>query len=79
MTTRVLVDSNVLLDILTEAPRWFSWSADRLAECAENFPFALFATDHGVNRPTLRSLDAVFDYRMLYIRDNSLALCTSRT
>ena len=31
----VLVDSNVLLDILEEDPKWFSWSADRLAECAE--------------------------------------------
>lgn len=31
----VLVDSNVLLDILAEDSDWFSWSADRLAECAE--------------------------------------------
>jgi predicted nucleic acid-binding protein len=35
MAAGVLVDSNVLLDILEEDPRWFSWSADRLAECAE--------------------------------------------
>ena len=25
--TTVLVDSNVLLDVMTEDPRWFSWSA----------------------------------------------------
>ena len=31
----VLVDSNVLLDVLTEDPRWFAWSADVLAEQAE--------------------------------------------
>jgi predicted nucleic acid-binding protein len=31
----VLVDSNVLLDIMTEDPRWFSWSADALARAAE--------------------------------------------
>ena len=31
----VLVDSNVLLDIATKDPRWGSWSADALAECAE--------------------------------------------
>ncbi len=35
MTAGVLVDSNVLLDILTEDTHWFSWSADRLAECAD--------------------------------------------
>ena len=31
----VLVDSNVLLDILTEDERWFDWSAEALARCAE--------------------------------------------
>jgi predicted nucleic acid-binding protein len=31
----VLVDSNVLLDIVTEDPRWFSWSAKALADAAE--------------------------------------------
>jgi predicted nucleic acid-binding protein len=31
----VLVDSNVLLDIMTEDPRWFSWSADALVRAAE--------------------------------------------
>jgi predicted nucleic acid-binding protein len=37
----VLVDSNVLLDILTEDPRWFEWSADALARCAENSVVAI--------------------------------------
>lgn len=31
----VLVDSNVLLDILTEDPRWFTWSSEALAREAE--------------------------------------------
>jgi predicted nucleic acid-binding protein len=31
----VLVDSNVLLDIMTEDPQWFAWSADALARAAE--------------------------------------------
>ncbi len=31
----VLVDSNVLLDVLTEDPLWFGWSADALANQAE--------------------------------------------
>ncbi len=30
-----LVDSNVLLDVLTEDPSWFEWSASHLAECVE--------------------------------------------
>jgi predicted nucleic acid-binding protein len=33
----VLVDSNVLLDIMTEDPHWFSWSAKALANAAETF------------------------------------------
>lgn len=33
---RVMVDSNVLLDVLTEDKTWFAWSANKLAECAEN-------------------------------------------
>jgi predicted nucleic acid-binding protein len=31
----ILVDSNVLLDVLTDDPRWSPWSADALAEQAE--------------------------------------------
>lgn len=31
---RVLVDANVLLDVLTDDPRWYGWSADQLDACA---------------------------------------------
>jgi hypothetical protein len=31
----VLVDSNVLLDVLTEDPAWYEWSAGTLARVAE--------------------------------------------
>jgi predicted nucleic acid-binding protein len=37
----VLVDSNVLLDVLTEDRKWSSWSADALAECAERSALAI--------------------------------------
>lgn len=30
----VLVDANVLLDVLTEDPVWFDWSARQLHDCA---------------------------------------------
>jgi hypothetical protein len=29
-----LVDSNVILDVLTEDPRWYAWSSAALAQCA---------------------------------------------
>jgi predicted nucleic acid-binding protein len=32
----VLVDSNVLLDVLTEDPQWFGWSSSALAQSAEH-------------------------------------------
>lgn len=31
---RVLVDANVLLDVLTDDPGWYSWSAAQLDACA---------------------------------------------
>lgn len=31
---RVLVDANVLLDVLTDDPHWYAWSAARLDDCA---------------------------------------------
>lgn len=37
----VLVDSNVLLDVLTEDPRWFAWSSDALADRAERDVLAI--------------------------------------
>lgn len=32
--SRVLVDSNVLLDVLTDDPNWYEWSAGQLNQCA---------------------------------------------
>jgi len=37
----VLVDSNVILDVLTEDPKWFEWSSSRLAELAEESTLVL--------------------------------------
>jgi predicted nucleic acid-binding protein len=34
MKTRILVDSNVLLDMLCEDPRWAQWSNDTFMACA---------------------------------------------
>jgi predicted nucleic acid-binding protein len=32
--SRILVDSNVLLDVLTDDPHWYDWSASQLDACA---------------------------------------------
>jgi predicted nucleic acid-binding protein len=37
----VLVDSNVLLDIATDDPRWSKWSSEALAEAAEISPLVI--------------------------------------
>jgi predicted nucleic acid-binding protein len=37
----VLVDSNVLLDVLTEDARWYGWSAEQLARQAERHPLVI--------------------------------------
>ena len=36
MMAEVMLDSNVLLDVLTEDPAWFGWSSRTLEECAQN-------------------------------------------
>jgi predicted nucleic acid-binding protein len=33
--TGVLIDSNVLLDVMTEDPRWFDWSSEALVQCGD--------------------------------------------
>ena len=37
----VLVDSNVILDIFTEDPRWYDWSAENLTRQAEETRLAI--------------------------------------
>ena len=32
----VLVDSNIILDLLTRDPNWYSWSSEALEECGES-------------------------------------------
>ena len=37
MMTAVMVDSNVLLDLMTEDARWLSWSAEAVERAADRF------------------------------------------
>jgi predicted nucleic acid-binding protein len=37
----VLVDSNVILDVITEDPSWYEWSATALTEAASRAPLVI--------------------------------------
>src|SRR5438128_12453635 len=37
MMTAVMIDSNVLLDLMTEDARWLSWSAEAVENAADRF------------------------------------------
>jgi len=39
--SRILVDSNVLLDVITEDERWFDWSSSTLERCADESILAI--------------------------------------
>ncbi len=41
--TAVLIDSNVLLDLMTEDRRWFSWSAAAVESAADRFRLVINA------------------------------------
>jgi predicted nucleic acid-binding protein len=41
--TAVMVDSNVLLDLATEDPLWYAWSAVALESAADRFPLVINA------------------------------------
>ena len=67
-----LVDSSVLLDVLTEDPAWFDWSSEHLARCAEAGPLVINPIIYGeisVRFTRIEELDAAlgsdFDRRPL--------------
>ena len=41
MMTAIMVDSNVLLDLMTEDMRWLSWSAAAVEKAADRFRLAI--------------------------------------
>ena len=69
MANGTLVDSNVLLDILTEDPRWLGWSSDVLAEAAEVGPLyinPIIFSEVSIRFTTVEALDDALpsrDYR----------------
>ena len=56
-----LVDSNVLLDVLTHDPTWAQWSSDRLADALEHGPGLINQIVYGegsLRFSTIEALDA---------------------
>ena len=56
----VLVDTNVLMDVLTEDPTWFDWSAEALAAAADRSVLVLnqlVYAELAVGFPTIEALD----------------------
>lgn len=39
--SKILVDSNVILDIVTQDPAWYEWSATQLETLAEDYAFII--------------------------------------
>ena len=71
MTHGTLVDSNVLLDVLTEDERWFAWSSSALSLAAEVGPLfinPIIYAEVSVRFSRIEDLDhaiAPADYRRL--------------
>jgi predicted nucleic acid-binding protein len=56
-----MVDSNVILDVATEDPSWFDWSATRLGELAEDHVLIvnpIVYAEVSVGFATIEALDA---------------------
>ncbi len=57
----VLVDTNVLIDVATEDPQWFDWSASRLRQAANRDGLAInpiVYAELSVHYDTLEALEA---------------------
>ena len=57
----VLVDSNILLDISTNDPKWSDWSGNALAECAEHSSLVInpvIYAEVSIGYETVEALDA---------------------
>lgn len=59
--SRVLVDTNVIVDVLSHDPTWFGWSSEALARCASGGPLLInpiIYAELSVGFPRIEDLDA---------------------
>lgn len=65
----IFVDSNVLLDVLTEPGEWAEWSATALAAAANRAPLVINAivyAEISVRFPTIEALEAALPRNLLH-------------
>jgi predicted nucleic acid-binding protein len=68
----VLVDSNVLLDVMTDDPRWGAWSAETLARVADEEILAINAliyAEVSIGFETVEALEAALPFE-LFLRED---------
>ena len=68
MTTAILIDSNVLLDLMTEDARWFSWSANEVEKAADRFRLVINPVIYGevsIRYSRIEDLEAALPRTML--------------
>ena len=66
--TAILVDSNVLLDLMSEDPRWFPWSAAAVARAADRFRLVInpvIYAEVSLRYSRIEDLDAALPKAML--------------
>jgi predicted nucleic acid-binding protein len=66
--TAVLIDSNVLLDVMTEDPQWFAWSADAMVHAADRFRLvinAIIYAEVSVRYSRIEDLEAALPVGMI--------------
>jgi predicted nucleic acid-binding protein len=67
----IMVDSNVLLDVLTEDPVWFSWSSTALEDCARDHILVIdpiIFAEVSIRFDSIEDLDAALRSSMLQMR-----------
>ncbi len=60
--TDILVDSNVILDVITQDPTWFDWSASMLSEYADQGDLvinSIIYAEISTYFPQIEALDAL--------------------
>jgi predicted nucleic acid-binding protein len=68
----VLIDSSVVLDILTEDPRWFDWSSKTLERCAEDSVLVInpvIYAEVSIRFETVEELDEALPHSIFERRD----------
>ena len=57
----ILVDSNVLIDVMTDDPIWYEWSSSRLKQAADNGPLLIndvIYAETSIGYPSIESAEA---------------------